>query len=476
MGLTATGAGTMPAPMSTSRPFDPRAYQRFRLTRLDWDDAARTARLGYELLPSGTADRLAFEEVVSFEEPPGGWEEPADGPGLARALTHLHVAAGTSYYKVAAPPVVEVPTALSAEARQVHHHLYDDGLREFAVTNGLPVPRPVRIDAPGSSGPVAGPGAGPRAGLVVPVGGGKDSMVVVEALRDLRPRLFAVDPHPLVVELAGQAGLELLVAHRRLDPSLAALNRSGALNGHVPVTAIVSLVALAGAFVFGYDTVVMSVERSASEATRTVDGTPVNHQYSKSLDFERLLASLARTGIHPALTYGSALRPYSELAIARAFAGASRYHRTFCSCNTAFRRDEPTGGRWCGSCPKCRFVALVLAPFAGRDVVAGIIGRDLLDDPGEIAGFAELLSPADKPFECVGERRESAAAITLLAASGDSSAVVRALAGRAAAVAGDDAVADVLTADRSLDFPDAAVAEAVARFIDGSAAGPGGRR
>ncbi|MDA8343200.1 MAG: hypothetical protein M0007_13400, partial [Actinomycetota bacterium] len=101
--------------MSTSRPFDPRAYQRFRLTRLDWDDAARTARLGYELLPSGTADRLAFEEVVSFEEPPGGWEEPADGPGLARALTHLHVAAGTSYYKVAAPPVVEVPTALSAE-------------------------------------------------------------------------------------------------------------------------------------------------------------------------------------------------------------------------------------------------------------------------------------------------------------------------------------------------------------------------
>ena len=35
-------------------------------------------------------------------------------------------------------------------------------------------------------------------------------MVLIEAVRHLAPRLFAVNPHPLVVELAAEAGLELL--------------------------------------------------------------------------------------------------------------------------------------------------------------------------------------------------------------------------------------------------------------------------
>ena len=468
--------------MPPPRPFDPAAYGAFRIGDLDWDETRRSARLGYELVPSAGGPPVAFEETVTFEEPGSGWAGTTAPAGLRRVLALLHVAAGTSYYKVAAPPTVEVPAPLSDAARRLHHHLYDDGLREFAVKNGLAVPRDVRIDAP-AAGPAGDPGPAPPPGIAVPIGGGKDSMVVVEALRHLAPRLIAVDPHPLVVELAAEAGLELLVVRRHLDPTLAEWNRAGALNGHVPVTAIVSLITLAGAFVYGYDTVAMSIERSASEATRTIGGAEVNHQYSKSLAFEQMLSSLVRDEVHPALTYASALRPYSELAIARAFVGATRYHRTFCSCNTAFRRDGPVIQRWCGACPKCRFVALVLAPFAGRAAVAGIIGRDLLDDPGEVAGFAELLSPEDKPFECVGERRESAAAIALLAARGDSGAVVTALAGRAAALAGGPVVDELLAADHTLDFPDPEIAGAVARYLEAPAGrsvasgeGPGGAR
>ena len=204
------------------------------------------------------------------------------------------MAAGTSYYKTAAPDQVIVEgESLSAGEIDLYHHLYDDGLREFAVTNGLAVPRPVAVvPSRGEAGHPLPSGGTLRPGLVVPIGGGKDSMVLIEALRHLGPRLFAVNPHPLVLDLAAEAGLDLLVVRRHLDPGLAGLHRAGALNGHVPVTAIVSLIAAVGAFVHGYDTVAMAVERSASEETVAVGGVPVNHQYSKSRDFEVRLADL----------------------------------------------------------------------------------------------------------------------------------------------------------------------------------------
>ena len=261
------------------------------------------------------------------------------------------------------------------------------------MENGLPVPRPVAVDAPA---PDPEPGVPPARAAARGAGRahrrGKDSMVLIEAVRPLAPRLLAVDPHPLVPELADQAGLELLVVRRQLSPNLAGLNRSGALNGHVPITAIVSLIAVLGSAIYGYDTIAMAVERSASEESVRVDGIPVNHQYSKSLAFERLLAELVTASIDPGLTYGSALRPYSELAIARAFAPLTDYHATFCSCNAAFRQSAGAEDRWCGECAKCRFVGLMLAPSMAPEDLTALIGRDMFADRDQIAGFAALMS------------------------------------------------------------------------------------
>jgi hypothetical protein len=458
--------------MSTPNRFEPASFGTFRIVERAYDPAERTIILRYAL-----DDRIEFVETLTFETPDA---RPAPtGPGFERALLHLHIAAGTSYYKTAAPPDVVVDGEwLRPDELAFHHHLYDDGLREFAVANGLPVPRPVTV-APGRPPPPAGSRAGPSGrapsgnlepGLVVPIGGGKDSMVLIEAVRHLGPRLFAVNPHPLVVELADAAGLELLVVRRRLDPGLADLHRAGARNGHVPVTAIVSLAAVVGGFVHGYDTVAMAIERSASEETVSVGGVPVNHQYSKSRELELLLAALVATTVSADLTYGSALRPYSELAISRTFAALTRYHPTFCSCNTAFRQDAGIDDRWCGHCPKCRFVGLMLAPFLGRDALTGIIGRDMFDDPDQIPGFAALMSDVDKPFECVGERRESAVALRML---GDlpewrGSPVVAALAPVAATLVTDGDLEDLLAPRVDLAFPDRAVAAAVEALLAGS--------
>ncbi len=439
--------------------FDPRGFDAFRVVDRTFDKESRTLTLEYAL-----DDAEHFVETLTFESPTAT-NGLADAAGFERSLLHLHIAAGTSYYKTAAPPVVSVEGAsLTAGEIAFHHHLYDQGLREFAVRNGLPVPRPVAIRAElARTEPQPLRSKRADTGLVVPIGGGKDSVVLAHTLAPLRPRLLAVNPHPVVVELADALGLELIVVRRHLSPRLAELNLRGARNGHVPITAIISLIAVTGSFLYGYSSIAMAIERSASEETRSVGGVPVNHQYSKTLEFERLLQDLIARSIDPALAYGSALRSHSELSIARAFAPLTGFHSTFCSCNQAFRHDAHPDDRWCGECAKCRFVALMLAPFLTRSALTAIIGRDLFDDPSQVGGFAELMSPDDKPFECVGERRESAAAIWMLARMPEwrESAVVASLRPRAEELVGEDDVADVLAPADGPAFPVPAVADAV---------------
>jgi hypothetical protein len=449
--------------------FDPDSLGSFWVTDRSFDHRSGTLSLHYAF-----EDGHQFVETITFEGVPAG-ADPSGSPGFERALLHLHIAAGTSYYKAGAPPdvVIEGAELTDAEA-DFHHHLYDEGLREFAVSNHLAVPHSVAIRSTGATGPGERPGPpGPPAafdrpgGVLVPIGGGKDSMVLIDAVAELQPVLFAVNPHPLVLELARQSGHAMVVVRRRLSPALGELNRMGARNGHVPITAIVSLIAVVGSFLYGYDSIAMAVERSASEETVVVDGVPVNHQYSKSLEFEQLLRHLLATTVDPGLLYGSALRPYSELAIARTFARLTEYHATFCSCNTVFRQSAGAEERWCGHCPKCRFVALMLAPFLSPEAVADIIGRDLFDDAGQVAGFAALMSDQDKPFECVGERRESAAAVRLLSShpAWRDKTVVMALSEQSQGLVSDADVATLLTPDGASAFAGGPLAAAVHRRL-----------
>jgi UDP-N-acetyl-alpha-D-muramoyl-L-alanyl-L-glutamate epimerase len=65
-------------------------------------------------------------------------------------------------------------------------------------------------------------------------------------------------------------------------------------------------------------------------------------------------------------------------------------------------------------CAKCLFTALILAPFTAPAELRAWYGRDVFDNPDVRDGVRELWSDA-KPFECVGERHEAAAAMDLLA-------------------------------------------------------------
>jgi hypothetical protein len=94
-----------------------------------------------------------------------------------------------------------------------------------------------------------------------------------------------------------------------------------------------------------------------------------------------------------------------------------QYHAVFTSCNRVFKLDPAVrSSTWCCNCDKCRFVFLILAPFMAPASLCGIFGSAMLDDQSQYEGFARLTGTGGhKPFECVGEVQETAAAISLLA-------------------------------------------------------------
>ncbi len=391
--------------------FDPGSFDTFRfVSRELGEDGVVT--LAYAL-----DDGPAFTERVRLPlAGPLGEQQRASADGL---LSLLHWVAGVSYFKTALPGTVRCESGVPGPAAAaLLDALYSEGLGELAFVNALDaLPRP-RFPRAGVQTAARTPPRDP-ASVLVPVGGGKDSVVALEAVRSagVPQTLFSIGDAAPIARTAAVAGLPRLIAWRELDPLLFSLNAAGAINGHVPVTAIVTCVAMLTAALHGIDAVAMANERSASAGNVSWDGVVINHQFSKGLEAERLLsAAVAELGA--GVTQFSLLRPASELAIARAFAGLERYHDAFTSCNATFRIDPAARpSSWCRDCPKCRFVFLALAPFSEPAHLARVFGGDLLADEAQYPGFALLAADGGhKPFECVGEEQESIAAIRLLAA------------------------------------------------------------
>lgn len=375
-----------------------------------------TGEVLFDYALTGPAGEQRFTEVITLPLPA---EPPSDETvaTLGRVLEVLHLVAGVSYYKAAAPPRLVLPAPLGAAAVDYVTAIYTQGLAEYAYRNQLPHVLELRPEVPAGEVPPARVYDDSDRRPLSAVGGGKDSIVSLEALRraELDPVPFSVNPNHVIVSVNEASGLTPLAARRRIDPVLFDLNAAGALNGHIPVTAINSLIAVATAVLHGLGPVVMSNERSASDPNLVWNGHEINHQWSKGVEAEGLLrAALAE---HAGLTepYFSLLRSLSELHIARLFAEFTRYDDVVTSCNSAFKLHNASE-RWCRDCPKCRFVFLAMAPFMPRERVVGIFGGDLLADESQIPGYRELLGvDGHKPFECVGEVEESVVALGLLA-------------------------------------------------------------
>jgi hypothetical protein len=410
--------------------FDPASVKAFHYERFELS-ASGVLACHYRL------DDLCFVEHVHFDPPTTGplalgavaW---IDDPAVRAAMRLVWLLAGVSYYKAAAPLVIDFgATALTVAERALLESFYRDGLGEYAFRNGLDLTE-LELRAPGSA-PQPAVTSTEWARPLVPFGGGIDSIVTVESVRAHHhdTTLFvasrAGDRFAAIEQAAAVTGLPIRRADRSIDPKILDSRARGYRNGHVPVTGVLSAIAVASAVIGGHGTVVMSNEWSASSGNVDIDGRSVNHQFSKSMAFETAFrAVLAETFVHRAdadalgVDYFSLLRPFSELAIAQRFATLTSYHDVFRSCNRAFHIDPAHRlDHWCGRCDKCCFIDLVLAPFLPRPTLERIFAATLeplantvlVEQFRTLAGLTENL----KPFECVGDVTECAAAIVLAA-------------------------------------------------------------
>lgn len=337
-----------------------------------------------------------------------------DSACARRLVFLLGLAEAVSYWKAACPERFVIACGdLGADEREWWKRLWFGGLGEFFYRNSIDTDFDsfVNIECEGAPLPDEREEYVSSGLELVPVGGGKDSAVTLSLLSDLRRKImcFTVNDQPAREHTVLAAGLErrgILRTLRTIDPELLRLNSEGFLNGHTPFSSVVAFLSLYCARLVGADDIILSNESSANEST--VGGADVNHQYSKSFDFERGFSSyVASLGIP--VRYFSLLRPFCELQIAKKFASLPQFFGIFRSCNAGSKKNI-----WCGACAKCLFVYIILSPFLGEEELAGIFGRNLLDDAGLAADLDALCGAAEnKPFECIGTVGEVCAALSM---------------------------------------------------------------
>jgi len=359
----------------------------------------------YTFRPGFTVPRKRF--LRNFPD-----TESINSPILRNLLFHIGMIELISYWKAACPPQVIIKNhSLSVEQVNWWINIFYQGLGEFFYTNKIAVSESdfMTISSEGeifTTHPLASDET-----VIVPIGGGKDSVVTLELLNKTeKVRPFIMNPRGATLEcvrVAGYGNEGFLEVNRRLDPLLLELNSQGFLNGHTPFSALLAFYSLLVSAIAGHRHIALSNESSANEPT--VAGTDVNHQYSKSFAFEADFRKYVKDFISEDFNYFSLLRPLNELQIAKLFAEQVKYYPVFKSCNVGSKTDT-----WCCNCPKCLFAFIILSPFIPVIELVHIFGQNLYEQPNLLKYLKELTGIDDvKPFECVGTIDEVNAALHL---------------------------------------------------------------
>ena len=399
-----------------------------------WNPAKKELLLHYSL-----DEKINFTEKFTFNFNFAGNFSRKE---LENAFFGLWIMAGISYFKTCLPPKIRIKKGgLSKSQADFFTKIYENGLGEFFVVNKLNphnrVHFPVKNPAKFSKKNVVGTGRDLSVSLnnntIVPIGGGKDSLVTAKILEKVGVEFstWHIGNSPIIMDCVKKindvgTGRDLstrdLQISREISPQLLQLNKEGALNGHIPISAILAFASIITAILTDKKNIAFSNENSANFGNTEYMEKEMNHQYSKSLEFEKDFQNYVAENISPNINYFSFLRPLTELKIAEIFAETcwDDFADKFSSCNRNFhiaplsRGDKGGKSKWCLACPKCAFVGLILSPFVEKEKFRGIFGNNFFDKPELQKYFAELLGlSGHKPFECVGEIAEAQKAAKL---------------------------------------------------------------
>lgn len=330
-------------------------------------------------------------------------------------IFHIGLVELVSYWKATCSKNVIIKAGyINKEQIEFFKKLYFYGLGELFYTNGITPNyddfinikcelKEQNIEIPNYVGN----------GNLIPIGGGKDSNVTLEIMKsDFEDNLcFIINPKQVTLSCAQTAGYsneKIVTVKRIIDKNLIELNKQGFINGHTPFSALVAFLSYFNAYITGKKYILLSNESSANESN--VDGTKINHQYSKTYEFECDFNEYTKKYFKIDIKYFSLLRPLSEYQIAMLFSNYEKYHEIFKSCNVGSKKEP---WHWCCFCPKCLFVYIILSPFLYKEKLIKIFGEDLFEKEDLLDTFIELTGYGKtKPFECVGTYEEVRYAIT----------------------------------------------------------------
>jgi hypothetical protein len=351
-------------------------------------------------------------EEIDFRADGFSVRDDADDAIIETFLWHISIALGISYYKLS--PTIDIVVEsgmLDPDMTIFWNKFYTLGLGEFYYRNDID-PRGLAIFSSDSELTYQSHHITISERAIVPVGGGKDSIVTIERIRASRVPVdlftFGKD-NPIYADTARLSGQDRLIVKRTLSPTLFEMNHAGYYNGHVPITGVISFVLTLVAYLYDYRYIVFSNEQSSNFGNLEFHGISVNHQYSKSLEFEDDFRQYTKRYMTSDIEYFSMMRPYYEVNIITQFAIYQQYFGVFTSCNTNFTitRTHEKEGRWCRKCPKCAFVWACLHPHITHEEIVSIFHGDMYEDISLIPLFRELAGvDGHKPFECVGTNEE----------------------------------------------------------------------
>ncbi len=336
---------------------------------------------------------------------------------LQTILNNLLLVLGISYWKLYCPSTIEIkPFSLTKKQAEFWNKIYTKGLGEFYYKNKIDFRN--LINFPCDAKKEISPASFPRQNRsLVGIGGGKDSIVSAKLLKKYNKKfdVFVINEHMIINDVIKKLNTNSINFSHVLDPKIFELNKQAEVyNGHIPISAYYAFLGLLAQALYDYRFFIVSNEESANYGNTEYLGEIVNHQWSKSFEFENLFKDYVKSFISPDLVYFSLLRPLKEIKITEIFSKYPEYFSLFSSCNRNFRINNEESAKWCGQCPKCLFVFTMLSAFISKEKLISIFGKNLFEDKNLLPLFKELLGISQiKPFDCVGTPEEMQYALNL---------------------------------------------------------------
>lgn len=373
---------------------------------------------GFNITQSGEDLKVTFDFILDPEIrfQPTVIFPKTENVGIENLVFNLGMVELISYWKAACSPEIIIKAGyLSDEQMKFWKNLLLKGLGEFFYTNKIDFTPPDFVQFNVQSHLGGGSGRTPRKlrdrDLVL-VGGGKDSAVTLDNISKSGKEFncLMVNPTKAALNIAKVAGCSFpIIVKRSIDPRLLERNKKGYLNGHTPFSAYLAFVSTMASHLYNYKNIIVSNEASSNEANLKWMGSEINHQYSKTSEFEKDFRKYSKKYLSVSSNYFSYLRRLGEIQIAKTFAKMPKYFSVFRSCNKGSKTNS-----WCGRCAKCLSTYLVLYPFLGEEIKK-IFGKDLFEDKTLTNVMKELLGKDEnvKPFDCVLSIEETKTAISL---------------------------------------------------------------